>query len=136
MQLSLLQDLKQKLENESDLAKIWLFYMDNFADLPEFMQEGDAKHSSFLEAVVPKVCREIFGKKVKITGLLTIYIPDYQFFHAPFEADKRIGGLIYFEAITTGLIAVSAEFPPTALVKYSRFSPAFKHKPKGFYKYN
>ncbi|MCC5670923.1 hypothetical protein LC653_46090, partial [Nostoc sp. CHAB 5784] len=46
----------------------------------------------------------------------------YHFFHAPFQVERRIGGVIYFEDIKVRLIAVSADYPPTDAVKYSRFS--------------
>ncbi|MCP6759938.1 MAG: hypothetical protein NHB32_14505 [Fischerella sp. CENA71] len=46
----------------------------------------------------------------------------YHFFHGPLQAERRIGGVIYFEDTKIGLIAVSADYPPTDTVKYSRFS--------------
>ena len=36
--------------------------------------------------------------------------------------DGRIGGVIYFEDVKIGLIAVSVDYPATNVVKYSRFS--------------
>ena len=39
-----------------------------------------------------------------------------------FQVERRIGGVIYFEALKIGLIAVSADYPPTDAVKYSRFT--------------
>lgn len=122
MNLSKLPQLKQTLLEASDLSEVWSFYMDNFTDLPEFVEVGEPKQNQMLEAIIPQVCEQLFGRKVKISHLLLIYIAEYQFFHAPFAADRRIGGLIYFEDIHTGMIAVSADYPPTDLVKYSRFS--------------
>jgi hypothetical protein len=116
------QQLKQKLANESDLSKIWLFYMDHFADIPEFMDLGQPAGNKFLNGIIFSTCQQIFDKKIKITDFLSIYIPEYQFFHGPFQIDRRIGGVIYFEDIKKGLIAVSADFPPTGMVKYSRFT--------------
>ncbi|GAB1540030.1 hypothetical protein NUACC21_26990 [Scytonema sp. NUACC21] len=51
-----------------------------------------------------------------------IYISQYRLFHGPFQVEGRIGGVIYFEDIKIGLLAVSADYPPTDAVKYSRFS--------------
>ena len=39
-----------------------------------------------------------------------------------FFLEGRIGGVIYFEDIKFGLIAVSEDYPATNVVKYSRFS--------------
>ncbi|MEH2288727.1 MAG: hypothetical protein V7K79_15105 [Nostoc sp.] len=35
---------------------------------------------------------------------------------------KDVGGVIYFEDIKIGLLAVSVNYPPNDAVKYSRFS--------------
>lgn len=136
MQLYRLKQLKQKLLRDKDLSKIWLFYMDEFADHPEFIEVGEPKPDPFLEAVVPQICQQMFGKKVPIQDLLLIYIPEFKFFHAPFLVDGRTGGLIYFEESKTGLLAVATGFPTSDEVKYSRFSTAPKPKPPKFYDLN
>ena len=131
MELKQLLQLKKRLIHETDLSKVWSYYMDNFADFPEFIEQGSPKPDEFLESILPQICLQIFGKMTKITDLLPIYIPEYQFFHAPFFANHHIGGLIYFEDIQTGLIAISPP-PPDDMVKYSRFSTSPRPKDKGF----
>ncbi|BDA66074.1 hypothetical protein CAL7716_002400 [Calothrix sp. PCC 7716] len=129
MKLDKLQELKQKLTDEKDFSKIWLYYMDNFADAPEFIeQHGRRVQNKHLDTVVRKTCQEMFGRKIKIHHDLTIYIAEHKFFHGPFQAGGRIGGFIYFEDIKVGLIAVSADYPPTDMVKYSRFTEMAIHK--------
>jgi hypothetical protein len=122
MKIDRLQELKQKLTNEADLSHIWLFYMDNFADYREFTQLGEPAHNEYLDAVLHKSCQQMFGSTITVTSFLPIYIAKHQFFHGPFQVEGRIGGVIYFEDIKVGLLAVSQEFPPTDEVKYSRFS--------------
>lgn len=122
MKIERLQELKQKLRSEKDLSRIWLFYMDHFADHREFTDLGEPAHNQYLDTVVHKTCQQMFGKKIKINNSFLIYIAEYHFFHGSFQVDKRIGGVIYFEDIKIGLLAVSADFPPTDVVKYSRFS--------------
>jgi hypothetical protein len=122
MNINRLQELKQKLTSEADLSKIWSFYMDNFADHLEFTELGEPSDNEYLHTVLYKTCQQIFGRAIKITNFLPIYIAEYHFFHAPFQVERRIGGVIYFEDIKIGLIAVSADYPPTDEVKYSRFS--------------
>lgn len=116
------QELKQKLTVEADLSAIWSFYMDNFADHPEFIELGEPKYNQYLDAIIRKTGEQMFGRGIKITDFFPIYIAQYGFFHAPFLVERRIGGVIYFEDIKIGLIAVSADYPPTNEVKYSRFS--------------
>ncbi|BAZ02924.1 hypothetical protein NIES37_69370 (plasmid) [Tolypothrix tenuis PCC 7101] len=122
MNIDRLQELKQKLTHEADLSNIWLFYMDHFADHPQFTDMGEPTHNEYLDTVIHKTCHQMFGRAIKITDFISIYLAKYHFFHGPFQAERRIGGVIYFEDIKIGLIAVSADDPPTDAVKYSRFS--------------
>ena len=122
MNIERLQELKQKLINEKDLSQIWLFYMDHFADHQDFTELGKPTHNDYLDVVLQKTCQQMFGKAITITNLFLIYIAEHQFFHGPFQVEGRIGGVIFFEDIKIGLLAVSAEFPPTNAVNYSRFS--------------
>jgi hypothetical protein len=122
MKINRLQELKQKLTSVADLSEIWLFYMDHFADDPKFTELGEPTYNQYLDTVIHKTCEQMFGRAIKITDFFPIYIAKYHLFHAPFLAERRIGGVIYFEDIKVGLIAVSADYPPTDVVKYSRFS--------------
>jgi hypothetical protein len=122
MKINRLHELKQKLTNESDLSKIWLFYMDHFADKPEFLDVGERAENKYLDTVIRRTCQQMFGKETKITDSLLIHIAKYRLFHGAFQVKKRTGGVIFFEDIKVGLLAVSADYPPTDMVKYSRFS--------------
>jgi hypothetical protein len=122
MKIDRLQELKQKLMSIANLSEIWLFYMEHFADHPEFTDLGEPAYNEYLDSVIQKTCEQMFGREVNITDFLPIYIAEYGFFHAPFLVEHRIGGVIYFEDIKVGLIAVSADYPPTDAVNYSRFS--------------
>ncbi|MFK0733511.1 MAG: hypothetical protein HEQ35_07715 [Gloeotrichia echinulata IR180] len=122
MKIERLQELKQKLTNEADLSNIWLFYMDHFADHAEFTELGQPAHNEYLNTIIHKTCQQMFGKTIKITNFFLIYIAKYHLFHGPFQVQGRIGGVIYFEDIKIGLLAVSADYPPTDAVKYSRFT--------------
>ncbi|MBC6432168.1 hypothetical protein FM036_15935 [Nostoc sp. HG1] len=122
MNIDRLQELKRKLTNDADLSDIWLFYMDHFADHPEFTDLGEPADNEYLDAVLQKTCQQMFGRAIKISDFLLIYIAPYNLFHGAFQVEGRIGGVIYFEDIKTGLIAVSEDYPATNVVKYSRFS--------------
>lgn len=133
MEIQRLEELKEKLTSENDFSKIWNFYMDNFADHAEFTDLGHPGKNKYLDTVVRKTCQEIFGHKIKITDFLLIKIAKYKFFHGPFQVDGRIGGVIYFQDINIGLLAVSADNSNNGMVKYSRFSEMARlSEPKGF----
>jgi hypothetical protein len=120
MKLKKLYKLKEKLQKETDLSKIWSYYMDEFGDIPAFSDIGEPVRQDSLLAVITQVCQQIFGKPTNIDDILTIYIKEYQFYHAPFMAGNHIGGVIFFEDINTGLIAVTSA--GSNLAKYSRFT--------------
>jgi hypothetical protein len=122
MNIDRLQELKRKLTNDADLSDIWLFYMDHFADHPEFTDLGEPADNEYLDAVLQKTCQQMFDRAIKISDFLLIYIAKHHLFHGAFQVEERIGGMIYFEDIKIGLIAVSADYPPTDAVKYSRFT--------------
>ncbi|WP_373527996.1 hypothetical protein [Nostoc sp.] len=122
MKIDRLQELKQKLTHVADLSHIWLFYMDHFADQPEFTELGEPAYNEYLNAALYKTCQQMFGGEIKITDFLLIYIAPDHLFHGAFQVGGRIGGVIYFEDIKIGLLAVSADYPPTDAVMYSRFS--------------
>jgi len=52
---------------------------------------------------------------------MIIEIAKYQFFHGPFQVQGYIGGLIYFDDLKMGLLAVSMDYPSNE-AKYSRCS--------------
>jgi hypothetical protein len=116
------KQLKHKLLKEKDFSNVWTFYMDNFTDLPEFTDMGEPKKSELLEAIIPQICRQLFGSKAVFLEFLLIYVPEYQFFHAPVQANDCIGGMFYFEDVDTGMLAISAERSQAGNVQFSRFS--------------
>jgi hypothetical protein len=125
MKLKNLLQLKKKLQKESDLGKIYHYYMDEFGDKAEFADVGEPIENSILEAVVPQICYQIFRKKVLVHNLLIIHLPEYDFFHGPFFTNNHIGGVIYFEDIQKGLVALSST---DNMAKYSRFTAAASGK--------
>jgi hypothetical protein len=122
MRLVRLQELKRKLMKEKEFSKTWTFYMDEFADHPEFLEVGEPVKHDFLEAAILGICQKMFSKNIKVSASLIIYIEKHQFFHAPIQVSGRSGGVIFFADINMGLLAITAKNPPTAEVMYSRFS--------------
>jgi hypothetical protein len=49
MKIKRLKELKQRMVREKDLSKIWLFYMDNFADHAEFTDLGEPIQNDYLD---------------------------------------------------------------------------------------
>jgi hypothetical protein len=127
MDIDRLKELRRKLVIDKDLSEVWEFYMDHFADHEAFTDLGERADHEFIDAVLKNVCGQLFGARARIDDFLLISIADYDFFHGPFMVEGRIGGIIYFEDVNFGLIAVS-ESPGSNMVKYSRFSTPMKLK--------
>jgi hypothetical protein len=122
MNINLLSKLKQKLREEAQLSTIWVFYMDHFADHPEFTNMGEPLHNEQLKMALVKSCQQMFAdqaEQVVIAEFMSIYIARHRFFHGPVKIAGRYGGMFYFEDIKMGLVAIPTD-PP--MVKYSRFS--------------
>jgi hypothetical protein len=125
MKIKKIYQLKEKLQREKDLSKIWLYYMDEFGDRPEFTDLGELVENDFLATVIAQVCQQIFGKlTTKVDGIMIIELREYQFFHASFMSNNHIGGVIFFEDINTGLVALASA--NDSLAKYSRFTGVAK----------
>lgn len=129
MDLSLLEQLKQKLVREKDLSRVWNYYMDHFADHQAFIEQGEPVRHSLLENIIAEVGKQIFRQSFVIEGLVLIQIPQHQFIHAAFNIKGCIGGAIYFEDQQVGLIAI-ADPPPSKQVKYARVSGHQLQRPK------
>jgi hypothetical protein len=121
MDIDRLKELRKKLVIEKELSEVWEFYMEHFADHGAFASFGKLAENKFLDEVLKKLCAQLFGAQAEIGDFLLISIADYDFFHGPFIVEGRIGGIIYFEDVNFGLIAVS-ESTTSDRVKYSRFS--------------
>ncbi len=128
--LDRLQDLKQKLSQEKELATIWLYFMDHFADHKAFTDLGDRAYHALVESVIKQLCKQLFGKQGKMGNLLLTQIPEHQFLHGVFDVQGRMGGVIYFEETLMGLVAITG-IPPSSEVRYARFTGQ-QFKSQGF----
>jgi hypothetical protein len=114
-----LEKLKSMLIRDKNLSTIWDFYMDHFADHLEFIQMGNRTSNPMLEKIISVVSQQLF--KQEPDPLLLIRLPEYKFIHGPVAVRGRLGGVIYFEELSKGMLAISAT-PGSSLIKYSRFT--------------
>ncbi len=121
MELTRLQELKQRLLHDTQLPPIWSFFLDHLGENSEFIALGQRLEHAFLSAVVAQVARTAFPEPRVATDLLLARIPGQAFIHGGFFLAGRPGGLLYFEDIEVGLL-VATDLPPSIEVKYARFS--------------
>jgi hypothetical protein len=117
-----LEDLKQKLLHEKELAVVWTFFLDHFGDHENFIALGMRTESSVVEEALAQIGHRLYGKAGIIKDLLLTRVPGQQFLHGGFTTAGRVGAVIYFEDAEIGL-AVVAEIAPSPGAKFARFSP-------------
>jgi hypothetical protein len=121
MDLSRLQELKTKLIHDKDLFPVWGFFLDHFGEDPEFMELGEPVRHPFIESVVAQTSAQMFPQDGMIGELRLIRLADQQFIHGGVNVAGRVGGVIFFEDVQVGLVAVSDHFPSDE-TKMARFS--------------
>ena len=121
MELTRLQELKQKLLHDKDLAPVWLYFLDHFAENPAFIALGERVDHPLVEAVIDQVSKQLFPRDGKVVGVLLTEIAEPKFLHGGFFMGLRPGGVFFYEDIGMGLLVVP-DLPPSIEVKYARFS--------------
>ncbi|MDB9315101.1 hypothetical protein PN462_18445 [Spirulina sp. CS-785/01] len=117
--LKKLKELRLRLEREKNLGKLWEYYMDRFADHPEFMDVGEPVDHPFLKKIIPLISQQLCKKDPH--NIFLIKIPEYDFIHGSFWVESRIGGVIYFEEKLKGVIALSGS-NLSGDMQFSRFT--------------
>jgi hypothetical protein len=129
MDLAFLDELKRRLINEDDFRKVWEAFFDWMDANLEFMDLGRPVSDRQIEAVIAHVVPQMFPGDRSAIMLRLIRLADQKFVHGAVNVGKRAGGVLYFEDVNVGLLAVS-EQPPSDETKFARFS-TMPYKPGG-----
>lgn len=121
------ETLRDLLVNEKDFAKTWEFFLDNFAENAEFIENGKRTESPLLEAVIGQVGQQLTGNAT-IKELLLVSVPGQGLIHGGCIVGTKIANLIYFEDVQSGLIAIPWSIA-TGETKYARFSTRMLPRP-------
>jgi hypothetical protein len=121
MDLSLLATLKDKLATATEFTDVWSYFFDHFGEDPEFIHAGDRAEHPFLSAIIAQIGEELFGRKVPVDNLLLTHLTNHAFYHGAFTIGNRLGNVIYFDDIQTGLLTVlvSAKSSETKIVRFT-----------------
>jgi hypothetical protein len=129
MDLAFLQDLKTDLINTEDFKKVWESFFDWLDQNQEFIDLGTRFSDERLETAIAEIGLQMFPNDGTVTMMLLIRLPDQQFIHGNVHVGGRAGGVIYFEDVSVGLVAVCDHFPSDE-TKFARFS-TMPYKPGG-----
>jgi hypothetical protein len=121
MDLSLLTTLKDKIAGATDFTDVWNYFFDHFGEDREFIDAGERTEHPFLTALIAQIGEELFGRKVAVVDVLLINVPSHSFYHGGFMIGGRVGNVLYFDDVQTGLLAVlmSSASNETKFVRFS-----------------
>ena len=106
MDLRLLSNLKYKLITSQDLGEIWEYFWDHFGEDRHFMVLGRNTRHEFLEKVLKRVGRKIFGKRARLTHVMFVRLSKQRFIHGTCRLNGKLSSVMYFEDIRVGCVAV------------------------------
>lgn len=121
MDIKRLEELKRQLVHTRDFREVWDFFLDEFATNPEFIELGEPYRHEEMELALAQIGLQMFPSDQTATAIRLIRLEDQGFIHGNVNVDGRVGGVLYFEDIHVGLVAVSDHFPSDE-TKMARFS--------------
>lgn len=121
MDLSRLEDLKEKLVNSKDLSVVGNYFFDHFGEDSDFLDLGKPERHEVLEEFIAALGHKLCGGKCVVTNLLLIHVPDTQFIHGGCFINGRLANVIYFDDIEVGLLCL-VPAKPDGQTMFSRFS--------------
>ena len=121
MDLSKLDELKRRLVHEKDFTKTWGFFLDEFATDQDFIDLGEAVSDEAIETTIAHIALQMFPHDGNVTQTRLIRLADQRFVHGNVIVAGRVGGMLYFEDVRVGLVAVSEKFPSDE-TKFARFT--------------
>ncbi len=135
MHLKLLSTLKLKMQTETDLFKIWEFFLDHFGEEPGFFEVCVPTDHPLIVSVMADVCRAVTKLEIDLTQLKLFLLPEYKFVHGGVPVGKFLISVIYFEETMQGVVSVVAPFSTTK-THMARFTlaavPHFQPAPASF----
>ena len=122
MDLSGLAELKRMLTEAKQFSTVWDHFLTHFGEVSAFMDLGEAVgEDELMQAVVKEVCKSLFpGRFAVVTRSRLIRIAEHHFVHGTIFLDDKLSGMMYFEDIHKGLMAVCD--PDSPETKYVRFT--------------
>jgi hypothetical protein len=86
-----------------------------------FIELGEPIRDEALETTIAHVVLQMFPRDGEDIQVRLIGLADQGFIHGNVVVAGRVGGVLYFEDVRVGLIAVSESFPSDE-TKFARFS--------------
>lgn len=121
MTWSKLLELKEVLQNATDLQEPAILFWEVFASDHSFMAAGKPEAHSRLKDIIEQVATRALGSAQTAERLVLIRLAAYQFWHGSCVLGEKMAQVIYFDDIDCGLLTILRN-PLTGETQYTRFS--------------
>ncbi len=116
--------LRKKLAEATDFLELWEYFLTHFAENPEFHELGRPAEASFLLEVIGELGSKLLNQQaIRISQLMLIEIPEASLFHGACLIEGRLAGLMFFQDLDMGLMALSEISGKTMLARFSIRNP-------------
>ncbi len=120
MDLSRLEDLKEKLTEAETLGDIWDYFFDHFGDDPEFIALGKRKRVPLVRTILRKVAAQLFGEGAELRSLQLTVLKKQKFAHGTCFLAGRLTSVLYFGDLGMGSLAATDQ--ATGMTHFVRFT--------------
>ena len=111
--------LQHKLATSQELCEVLGFFLDRFANREDFLRSGRRYQDTFVETMV-KTAATSADPEAKVTNLVLVELPEYEFVHGALLVNGCPTQVIYFQRSKLGLLAISDK--AKEFVQFCRFS--------------
>ena len=119
MNLDLFDTLKDRLIGANRFDEIMTYFLDHFADDPQFIELGRRETSGDFQRMVALIGTRALKKKACLEYFVATRIDEKSFIHGGGLLGGRVLTVIYFEDIGTGLIAIDAGRDRLSLLRFT-----------------
>ena len=119
--LNLLPVLKERLLSATNFSEVAHYFLDHFAENPEFLSLGKAMRNKLITTMAQVAAREITGLRKQSLDLLLTHLPEHRFYHGGGHFGAAMAVVFYFADIRTGLLALEDLSDPGCMF-YGRLS--------------
>ena len=120
MDLSRLDDLKERLTSAEQLGDIWDYFFDHFGENPDFIALGKLKRVPLVRDILRKVAKELFGEGAELRTLRLTVIREKKLAHGTCLLAGRLTSVLYFGDVGMGSLAVTDQ--KTGMTHFVRFT--------------
>ena len=122
MDFAKIQDLKRQLAICTNFASFWEYYLDNFADDPEFMNLGQPMDTAPMHRILGEIAVRALGKPaVALVNPMLIEQPESGLIHGYCTVSEYMMCIRFFLYMDLGM-AILTPAKGKGETKYARFS--------------